>query len=349
MKRKRILFVDRGAASYIERDIDLLRERFEVIRLSFLARDLSGLPGALFIQFFRCLVHLNGSDVVFVHFAGWGSLLPLALARLGSRPSVLFLHGADAVSLPDLNYGNFRKWPLSAVTRLSLKLASRIIVVDGSLISSTNPIGSNGPTKQGIRHFVPDLRTPVRVIPHGFDTKVWFPSEVQKEIDVVTVASNLGDQRIRRLKGVDKLLSVAADCPELRFLVIGWDGATLSDLPSNVNVLPRVPNEELPGIFRRTRCYAQLSLSEGFGCALVEAMCCGCVPVVNKVGAMPGILGTHGRSIEASQDQELIEAIRWACDSPPERAFEVAHYAMTRFDLRERREALFRSIGDLIK
>lgn len=348
MKRKRILFIDRGAASYIERDIELLRERYEVIRFSFIAREVSRLPAALIIQFFRCLMYMRGSALVFVHFAGWGSMLPLALARLMSRPSVLFLHGADAVSLPDMNYGNFRKWPLSAVTRMSLRLASRIIVVDDSLIRSTNPNGSIGPTKQGIRHFVPDLQTPVRVIPHGFDPKVWFPSDARKEIDVVTVASSLGDERIRRLKGVDRLLSVAADCPELQFLIIGWDGPSHPDHQSNVKVLPRVANEQLPEIFRKTRCYAQLSLSEGFGCALVEAMCCGCVPVVSRVGAMPGIIGGHGRAVDLESHADLAKALRWACDGPIQRSWAVAEYVTSRFSISHRRDDLNALVHEML-
>ncbi len=35
----------------------------------------------------------------------------------------------------------------------------------------------------------------------------------------------------------------------------------------------------------------QLSVNEGFGCALSEAMLCGCIPIVANSGALPNVAG----------------------------------------------------------
>lgn len=349
MKRRRILFVDRGPASYVDRDLRLMEEHSEVERVSFMARSGLRLPLALLGQMIGCLRCLPHVRLVIVHFAGWGSIVPLLLARLASRPSVLFLHGVDAVSLPELDYGNFRKWPLSLVTRASLKLASRIVVVDPSLVRSVNSAASGVATEQGIMHFVPELTTPVEVIPHGFDPAKWFPAEGPKDIDVITVGSGLADERVRRLKGVDRLLDAARSCPDLRFLVVGWEGSPGHELPQNVKVMSRVPNERLPAIYQRAKCYVQLSLSEGFGCALVEAMFCGCVPVVNRVGAMPGIVDVYGKVIDARSNKDVVAAIRWACGAPMEQSYAVVEHAMVTFPLGRRREALVQLADQLFR
>lgn len=348
MKRRRILFIDRGPASYVDRDLRLLKEGHEVERVSFMARSGLQLPVALVGQLISCIRGMSRARLVIVHFAGWGSFIPLLLARVSFRPSVLFLHGVDAVSLPELDYGNFRKWPLSMVTRASLKLASRIVVVDASLVRSVNSGASGVDTEQGIKHFVPELTTPVMVIPHGFDPTKWFPAEVPKDIDVITVGSGLTDERVRKLKGVDRLVDAARLCPELRFLVVGWDGSSDHGLPHNVEVMSLVPNDRLPAIYQRAKCYLQLSLSEGFGCALVEAMFCGCIPVVNQVGAMPGIVDIYGRVVDARSDQDVVSAIRWACDASIDRSSAVAKHAMVSYPLSRRRSSLLQLVDHLI-
>jgi glycosyltransferase involved in cell wall biosynthesis len=311
----RILFMDRGEASYIERDLLILSATASVTRYSFLARRPLALFGAWFKQLVLCMKELRRAHLLIVHFAGWNSILPVLMAKLFDRPSVLFLHGTDAVAIPEVDYGNFRKWPLSLVTELSLKWAARVVVVDDSLVFSRNGFFQGPSSEQGILQFVPELKTPVDVIPHGFDPDTWKPTFGYKDIDILTVGSGFEDSRLRKLKGVDRFLVAARLCPDLRFVIIGWDARETKDIPANVSILPKVCHGELPSYYQRSKCYAQLSLSEGFGCALVEAMFCGCVPVVNAVGAMPGIVAGQGVVLQTGSDSEVVKGLRKALDS----------------------------------
>jgi glycosyltransferase involved in cell wall biosynthesis len=307
--RKRLLFIDRGDASFIRTDLDLLGAFADIRRLSFVTRLGWRLPFALLRQLGRCWSAVNDADIVLVHFAGWNSWIPLALARLRKKPSLLFLHGTDAVSLPSIGYGNFRKWPLSAVTRSSLRMAGRIVPVSEALVRSSNDYATGTPLAQGILSFVPDLKTPIDVLHHGFDPSEWPYGEGPRDIDVLTVASGSDPERTCAIKGVDLLIAAARLMPERSFVLVGSTLGQALDLPSNFIALAALPPAELAAFYQRAKCYAQLSRSEGFGCALAEAMLCGAIPVVSNVGVMPEIAGGTGAVLQKPAPETLMDLL----------------------------------------
>lgn len=307
-----LAFFDRGDASYIASDLNLLKGVCTIRRNSFRARRAMQLPAAFLRQLWQCLRDVPTCDTVFVHFAGWNSVLPLAFARIFKKQSVLFLHGTDSVDLPSIGYGNFRKQPLATVTCWSLRLARKIVAVDGSLLSSKNTYAGEASDTQGVMNLCPGLSTPAEVLAHGFDPESWTLGEIRRDLDVLTVAVDLGQEWRRRLKGVDLLIDVAKQSPDLKFAVIGLPSGTVMDLPPNMIAQFEVPPVELISWYQRAVCYAQISMSEGFGCALAESMLCGCIPVVSRVGAMPAIVGDVGMLVDKRDASALEEAIRGA-------------------------------------
>jgi glycosyltransferase involved in cell wall biosynthesis len=250
------------------------------------------------------------SQAVFVHFAGWNSIFPLLIARMFRKHSVLFVHGTDCVGFPSIGYGNFRKWPLARVTCLSLRLARKVVAVDDSLISSVNTYATVPPSHQGIKHYCKGLKTPTMVLPHGFEPDDWPIGNGERDVDVLTVGVGLGEEWRRKLKGVDLLISAAYEFPQRKFVVIGIPQGAIVDLPPNVETYSEVPPSELRGWYQRSVCYVQVSMSEGFGCALAEAMLSGCIPVVSDVGAMPTIVGGAGHIVECRSASALGTALR---------------------------------------
>jgi len=178
---------------------------------------------------------------------------------------------------------------------------------------------------------------------------LWKPADITKDIDVLAVGTGFQNSRVRHLKGVDRFLTSARLCPELRFMIIGWEGSSEEDIPSNVTVLPKLEHEQLLDYYQRSRSYAQLSLSEGFGCALVEAMFCGCVPVVNAIGAMPGIVADVGVVVRAERGEELVLGLRQAASHfRPEISGEVVIHAQRIYPIRLRGERILALLQTLI-
>ena len=70
----------------------------------------------------------------------------------------------------------------------------------------------------------------------------------------------------------------------------------------------KLGREELRKYYNQSQCYLQFSSFEGFGCALCEAMLCGCVPVVSSVNILPEIIDDTGFVLER-KDPAMAEAL----------------------------------------
>ncbi len=131
------------------------------------------------------------------------------------------------------------------------------------------------------------------------------PSRSEKSF--ITVATGLESERTYLLKGIDLILEMARRNPDCRFTIVGSSSVYMyhDDIP-NVTVTGPVPNEELAAIYNEHMYYCQLSMSEGFGISLCEAMACGCIPIVSRVGIMPDILGDTGFILER-RDADMLQ------------------------------------------
>ncbi len=310
----KIRFIDLGDVSFILRDLDVLqKDGFRISRTSH-STVKANVPAMLLLQFVLEPFALLRSDRLIVHFGGWHALIPLFWARVLRRPSILFLHGTDCASIPEINYGNHRKQPLAWITSMCYRFAGKLAPVHESLVKRTDRYTfsdtlfnatESQPSEQGVLHFVPDLRTPIDVVHHGFNPERWPMSGENDPNVLITVGFDLHTARIRKLKGIDVILAVAERFPDRRFVLVGFDQEPSDSLPLNVEVHGRVGREELIRHYQKAGYYLQLSLSEGFGCALAEAMLCGCIPVVSRAGAPPFIVGDHGAIVESRTIDEV--------------------------------------------
>jgi hypothetical protein len=299
----RIFFSDRGPASFIENDLLMLRSMARVRRLSFRT---AGVP---LIEFIRSAIdsalHVPRTDMVICEFAGWNAWWPLLMARLWRKPSALVVHGTDCVSFPEIDYGNFRKWPLGAATRQCFRWATVILPVHESLVRSASSYINGRTMEQGFLVHCDPLTTPHQVMYHGFEGGRW-PLGEDPRIGIMTVAGGAQSERTRILKGVDLCITAARARPGLRFTIVGLRSDDLPDLPPNVEAIGRMPHEHLAIRYRNASYYLQLSISEGFGCALAEAMLSGCVPIVSAAGSLPDVAGDTGYILHRRSIDELL-------------------------------------------
>jgi glycosyltransferase involved in cell wall biosynthesis len=89
-------------------------------------------------------------------------------------------------------------------------------------------------------------------------------------------------------------------------------------------------------------------MSEGFGLALAEAMACGCVPIVSRVGILDFIVGDSGFLLEKRDNDLLKSVIARAMESD---IITLGNKARARvvenFDIKKRRTELLQLVNDL--
>jgi glycosyltransferase involved in cell wall biosynthesis len=303
---KKVLYFHIGLSSFVEKDIAILSEHFD-LRVKFI--DLSKkhyvLKGLL-IQFFYLLRHGWTAHVFVSQFGGYHSLLPGIFARCFRKKSVIVLGGTDTVSFPSIRYGAFYLPVMRFFTKWSYKCAHLLLPVSENLIHCVYDYQEKDGKFQGVKHFCPKLKTPFRVIYNGYDSSHWYISDEKELKSFVTIGANLNSRFGFKLKGIDLLIEIAPKFPECTFYIIG--GAQLNDLPSNVKGLSNLPHEQLPSFLARKEYYLQLSLSEGFPNALCEAMLSGCIPIVSNVGAMPEIVNDE-RLILNKKNADLLSTL----------------------------------------
>ena len=194
------------------------------------------------------------------------------------------------MNMPEIGYGNFRKKWLRLATIYSFKNCSLILPVAQALVKQNYTYDPKINSKQGLLNLIPDLKTPIQVIPNGFDTNFWKNlGKERKPMSFISVATGTSTPSRALVKGYDLIEQLAQNHPDWSFTLVG-DSSYVSP-NSNVKVLGKQRPAALLELYNSHQFYLQLSTSEGFPNALGEAMACGCVPIGSAVGAIPEIIG----------------------------------------------------------
>lgn len=299
-----VLFIHQGFSTFIKKDYDLLKKHFEILDFYY---PPSKKFGASFQNQFKLflwlLTHINKANTIFVWFADYHSLLPILFSKIYGKKSLLVVAGYDVAAIPELNYGSFSKPIRAFFAAYAIKYSNFLLPVDQSLAILA-------------KERVKNIKGKIAVIPFGFDASYWF-SNSQKEKTVLTVAMIDNFQRIK-IKGIDFFTRVAAKLPDYHFMLIGiTDHAQkLLDCPNNVELIGKLPLDQLREYYSRAKVYAQFSLSEGLPNVICEAMLCECIPVGSGVGGIPTSIGDCGFILEERDVDKAVELVRKAMNAP---------------------------------
>lgn len=322
----KILLAAANAASFITRDVKILRERHEVVEFV--------LPRALWPSAAtRRLV--DDCDLLFVWFAtvrAW----PLVLrARRRGKPVVLMLGGYEVVHRPDLNYGTARKLIHRQATQSMLNQATRVIAVSAHSQCDLLANFQVDPAK-------------TKVIPHGFEDLAAGVAR-SKSPSVLTVG--YGREDTWQLKGLAEFFAAAAQMPDVSFVHVGGIDANLlqrrvGTLPPNVKLVGAVPYAEISSYYAPATVYLQMSRHESFGCAVAEAMVFECVPVVSRGGALPEVVGDVGVIVESWATADVVAAIRSALALPLGAGEKARQRVLSEFSYARRRDQFLALIDE---
>jgi len=144
----------------------------------------------------------------------------------------------------------------------------------------------------------------------SIDTHKFAKKNLERDIDILFLGT------FRRLKGPDRVLKVInklrKDFPKIISYFLG-DGYLFDTIREEIKKLHLEKNIVLLGYvnnpaqyFQRSKIFIMPSRSEGLSTAMLEAMACGCVPIVSNVGNMTDV-AHHGVNAMVVNDYMDIE------------------------------------------
>jgi len=316
-----VLVVYPHRSPFIDQDVRILESMFDVSTLEYRHRR----------DRFMLLRRLIGTQVVIAWFALGYAYAIVRLRHIHRAGSILIAGGWDVESRPELQYGEMQSEKRLRRTSFALTTADRVLAVSSF-------------TLHRVLTWAPTARADV--LYHGFDPSVFTPEDGGRA-GVLTVSRvSLGTWK---LKGLSVFVEAARRLPQVPFTVVGDIDPSIGWLPPtppNLKFTGYLPQDRLIELYRRTRVYAQLSAVESFGCALAEAMLCGCVPVVTDRGALLEVVGVVGQKVRYGDVDETVEAIRDALNS--QESVAARERIRTMFPLNKRKQRLEMEVRGLM-
>jgi glycosyltransferase involved in cell wall biosynthesis len=285
--------------SFVGQDYRLLKRHYDVIAYQYNASTAG-------IRFVRWLLkNKKRFDIIYIWFGDIHATFSVLMAKMMRKKSIIVVGGYDTGYIPELKYGFLSKPYRYLFAWFHFTFADRIIVVDNSLREN---IVKN--VKIGDGNIETVMTSP--------DSSFW-TCEKEKTQDIAITVGNINNMTRVRLKGIITMMETAKLLPEIIFEIIGVEEPALSELKKmtspNVRLFPLVNKAELRKHYQDAKIYLQLSLSEGLGNALCEAMLCKCIPVGTHVGGIPTAIGDIGYYVPYGDAKATAEAIENALKS----------------------------------
>lgn len=215
-------------------------------------------------------------------------------------------------------FTNSDLWQLKSGTNFSVKNADHIITI------------SNSTKKDIIKSYRVD-KDKITVSYPGFDSQIFRPLDEQKVIkQVLDKYSIEGDYiiyigTIQPRKNISRLIEAVAEIDDLKLVVVGkttgqgrnaWMFEDILKKPQQLGIEDRViftgfaPTEDLPYLINGAQAYLLVSLYEGFGIPLLEAMACGVPVIASNVSSMPEVVNGAGLLVDPHSVDQIEQAIR---------------------------------------
>jgi glycosyltransferase involved in cell wall biosynthesis len=324
-----ILYVYSRLYPFVEIDLELLRERWDVREWAQPGRYANPLQVARAVR---------RADLVFGWFASWHTFWPFTLARILRKPSLLVTGGFDTANIPEIGYGYQRGGVARPAARWIIRSATKLVTnSEFTRDEVARNVGVDGRDVSIVYHGVPD---PFGELPRG-----------SREPVALTVG-NVAWLTFER-KGLRTFVEAARFAPDVRFVVVGkWMDDAVDKLrelaADNVEFTGWVSDAALADWYRRASVYVQPSRHEGFGISVAEAMLAGCVPVVSAAGALPEVVGDIGTQLRDPEPQALAEAVRSQLGAGESERRRARERVLERFTLAGRRDGLYAAVDEAL-
>jgi glycosyltransferase involved in cell wall biosynthesis len=276
---------------------------------------------------------VRASDLILQWFA-FPSAAVIA-ARMAGKPALLVAGGFDVAAIPSIGYGQMLTLRTRFMAKLALRAAARVLCISQF-------------SEKEVQRWAPGCHTEVVFL--GLDPSRYHSTDVRTH-RVVTVGT-VSREYVER-KGLRTFAATSRYLSDVPFLLVGRIvhddiAATLRSAGgANLSLYGYLREADLLEIFASSHVYAQLSLHEGFGYALAEAMLSGCSPVATRCGALPEVAGPLAVFVPAEDPGRAAEAIRHALAK--QNSSEYRQWIVENYSLEKRRTHLRRIIHEAME
>jgi len=334
MKKNKILLIYKWVSIYpwkmptpIKKDLELIKEDFDVTKFSFSYKKLPSL-----------IREIIRSDLIFIWFGGDHAFVTTLITRIIKHPIVIVLGGYEVAHEKEIKYGYMLNPFLRTMVKYTLNKADKVITVDESL------------KNDAVKYMGLDGKN-IQTLPTGYDVEIFKPKG-KKENLVMTVALCPDWNRVC-LKGIDILVEAARDLPDIKFLIIGMQDEAMDKLkkivPSNVELSPPIFQEELIKYYQKAKVYCQLSIREGLPNTVCEAMCCECIPIGTKALGIKTVIGDAGFYVDFGNVNETVKTIKKTMQLTDDLGKKARERIKNNFSAIQRKEKLKELFLELLK
>lgn len=357
MKSKRILYVTPLKIAFFALDQKLLAEKYEVVPffMELKPTSVGHIMNLLSLVFFILRKGWN-MDAMITWFGDYHSAVMSFMGKLLHIKVIIFAGGQEAVCYPEINKGVYLKKWRGFIVKYALRNATHIVPNHASLIYHDNYYYKPEGKKDGIKYYIPDITTPMTIIPNGINTDLYIRDHgIEKEENRVLTVGSMGSIYDFLNKGFDLFTEMARRNPDLKFTMIGvkrqflpWIEAEyqISSISNLELYFFYCKDEDLFINYNRAKVFVQASITEGMPNTLSEAMLCECIPVGSNVNGIPDAIGGTGVLIYHRSVEELEQAVRKALTMNT--GTQARLYALNNFTYAIRKEKLLNLLGKII-
>ena len=275
----KILFCGQLISPFILNDYELLQTKFDVdlINMDVVPFTRKNIFNYIYYILTLGVEKVSKSDIIFIWVADYPALPLILLSKLFNKKCVLIIGGWEVANYPEIGYGNQLNIVRGAITRWCIRNSDMNIIPSNIYKYITLAIEPN---------------INIKVVANTIKSEPYDLS-IDKQDNVITALFIL-NHNTSLLKGIETFKNAA------------------DRLPYSCKVYDAVSHEDLMNILRESKVYCQLSYTESFGVTNLEAMACGCIPVVTDRGALPEVIGNCGIIVPYGDVDATIDAINVA-------------------------------------
>ncbi len=335
----KILLLGPIHSSFAKNDIEILKQQHQVSLIN--SSTGQGIKGIW--NLIKCttsaLFQVCRQDVVISWFADYASLIPILFAKLLRKKSIVIAGGFDVGYQPQLNYGAIQR-PI------------RWFCVRNSFLNADLILPVSQYAKEALIRLIPSaVNKQIEVIHNGIITKRFtLPKEENRKIFLTVSQAHSEMEYV--LKGSDKFIEIAKANPHESFKLVGLRGAALNAARRDGGNTPNLEiiegpldlYKELIPLYQQSFAYLQLSIEESFGVAVVEAMLCGCVPIITPNAALPEISGEYAQIINS--DSDITKVLEFAKNADRNYREELSEFAK-KYDIKYREQKMLKYLNKL--